>query len=226
MSSILPVVEMFHSLQGEGMHFGRSAFFIRLGGCNVGCSWCDTKESWPQGSHRTASVEELAKETAIAQSRGAAILVITGGEPLHHNLHKLCEAIQDTTTTQNNQAIPIHLETSGVNEISGFCNWITLSPKRHSLPKKSLLKQCDEIKVVINEEEDLIFAEEIANLSKREKQITNNKNEDKKNGSTRPHLFLQPGWESENGKDLTIEYIKNHPQWRLSLQVHKWLGIL
>ena len=226
MSSILPVVERFHSLQGEGMHVGTSAFFIRLGGCNVGCPWCDTKESWEKTSHQTATVQELAKEAAIAQSIGAAILIITGGEPLHHNLNELCEAIKEATATQGNQAMPIHLETSGVNEISGFCDWITLSPKRHLRPKQSLLRQCNEIKVVIHETEDLIFAEEIVNLSIKEKQIHHKKIGTLDNQSTQPHLFLQPGWKSEKGKNITIDYIKNHPEWRLSLQVHKWLGVL
>ena len=221
MSTILPVVETFHTLQGEGMHAGTSAFFIRLGGCSVGCPWCDTKESWPMHSHTQIPVKELAQETAIARHKGAAILVITGGEPLHHNLNELCNAIQEQTTTNITNPIPIHLETSGVNQISGILNWITLSPKRHAYPQKQLLKECNEIKVIIHEKQDLLFAEEIASLSIHEKNITGNQ----KCTYPDPHLFLQPRWDSKQGVDLAIEHIKSNPKWRLSLQVHKWLGV-
>ncbi|AAQ00898.1 MULTISPECIES: 7-carboxy-7-deazaguanine synthase QueE [Prochlorococcus] len=225
MSTCLPIVERFHSLQGEGLHFGKSAFFIRLGGCKVGCPWCDTKESWSIATHQEATVEELSKEAAIAQSQGAAILVITGGEPLHHNLNALCKTIQDFTSHNSRETMPIHLETSGVDEITGLINWITLSPKRHALPKKSLLRACDEIKVVIHQKEDLLFAEEMANQSIKERQISK-KTSDENHKISQPHLFLQPGWNSKEGTQLTIEYIKSHPQWRLSLQTHKWLGVL
>ncbi len=220
MNTILPIVERFHSLQGEGIHFGKSAFFIRLAGCNVKCPWCDTKESWSMISHPKETISQLAHEAAIAQTNGAEFLVITGGEPLHHNLNTLCEAIKTATTTKNNQAMPIHLETSGVNEISGTINWITLSPKRHLHPRKSLLQICDELKVIIFQEEDLIFAEEMAEKSMLEKKKTGPKEKSRK-----PHLFLQPGWNSQEGKKLAIEYIKSHPKWRLSLQGHKLIGI-
>jgi len=222
MNSTLPIVERFHSLQGEGIHFGKSAFFIRIGGCKVGCPWCDTKESWPENHHQKETVSQLSKEVAIAQSKGAAILVLTGGEPLHHNLNPLCEAIINTTASQNNKSIPIHLETSGVNELSGTINWITLSPKRHSSPQKSILRDCHEIKVVIHQTEDLIFAESMAQQAMKEKQESVEEGKQ----CVKPALFLQPGWESIEGKELAIEYIKSHPKWRLSLQTHKWLGVL
>ncbi|KGG14529.1 MULTISPECIES: 7-carboxy-7-deazaguanine synthase QueE [unclassified Prochlorococcus] len=222
MTSHLPIVETFHSLQGEGTHFGKSAFFIRIAGCEVGCLWCDTKESWSTETHKTATISELCKQTVQAQSQGAAILVITGGEPLHHNLTPLCEAIMHSTIAENKKRIPIHLETSGVYQLSGVMNWITLSPKRHLHPQESVLRACDELKIVIHQEEDLIFAEEMAQQSLIAKK---SKSKDSKD-SLIPHLFLQPGWNSEKGKQLTIQYIKSHPKWRLSVQAHKWLGVL
>jgi len=166
------------------------------------------------------NVFDLAEETRIAQSQGAGCLIITGGEPLHHNLNSLCEAIREKTSTKHGDSMPIHLETSGVNEISGSIDWVTLSPKRHSKPKKNLLRDCDEIKVVIHQKEDLLFAQEIAQQSNYEKKSKGNKK------LINPHLFLQPGWDNEEGKELAIQYIKTHPEWRLSLQAHKWLGVL
>ncbi len=226
MSSVLPIVERFHSLQGEGIHFGRSAFFIRLGGCTVGCPWCDTKESWQTNSHRKESISHLSEDAATAYEQGAAMLILTGGEPLHHNLNNLCEKIRDRTATKNRHSMPIHLETSGVDEVSGLINWITLSPKRHCHPKKSLLQACDELKVIIHTKEDIAFAEEMAYQSIKEKKKKFKTNQKLKKTDLKPHLFLQPGWESEEGKQLAIQYIKTHPEWRLSLQAHKWLGVL
>ena len=131
MEFTLPVLESFHSLQGEGAHAGKSAFFIRLAGCNVKCSWCDTKESWNSLDHPKENVSTLAKNALEAHKNGAAFVVITGGEPLHYNLNPLCKAIEEVTTTLNSHTLPIHLETSGVEQISGRINWITLSAKKH-----------------------------------------------------------------------------------------------
>ena len=142
--SSLPVVETFHSLQGEGLHAGRSAFFIRLGGCTVGCNWCDTKHSWPQAAHPAVEVQALASEAAAAQQQGAAFVVITGGEPLQHDLHSLTELLHRRT------ARPVHLETSGVDPLSGQFEWITLSPKPHQPPCRELLQRCHELKLVIH----------------------------------------------------------------------------
>ena len=128
----LPVVETFHSLQGEGLHAGRSAFFIRLGGCSVGCSWCDTKHSWPAAVHPQHALTALATEAEAAAEAGAAFVVITGGEPLHHDLGPLCQALELS-------GLPLHLETSGVDPLSGRFAWITLSPKRHRPPTTALL---------------------------------------------------------------------------------------
>ena len=201
MSQQLPVVETFHSLQGEGLHAGRSAFFIRLAGCNVGCSWCDTKHSWPQSSHPLQSVDSLAAEAAAAEQAGAAFVVITGGEPLHHNLDGLTGAIRKACT------LPIHIETSGVDPLSGTPDWITLSPKRHSPPQAEVLSACHELKVVVHEPDDLLFAEVAASQAPQ------------------ANWLLQPGWQSETGQQLAINYAQSHARWRLSLQSHKWLQV-
>ena len=217
MESTMPVVESFHSLQGEGAHTGQSAFFIRLGGCKVGCTWCDTKSSWPINNHPQVSINKLSEEAEIARCNGAVFVVITGGEPLHHDLNALCEAIRKATMNHQTKPMPIHLETSGVNKITGHPNWITLSPKRHAPPLKEVLTACQELKVVIHETADLIFAEKMADY------IVNSKRQRNNNKSL---LFLQPGWNSQEGKKITYEYVKRHPKWKLSIQTHKWLGVL
>ena len=197
-----PVVETFHSLQGEGHHSGRSAFFIRLGGCKVSCPWCDTKNSWKLENHPKVNVNTLATEAALAISEGAGFTVITGGEPLHHNLSPLTKALGAATRR------PIHIETSGVDPISGELDWITLSPKRHNPPRKYLLAHCNELKVIIHQPEDLIFAEEMASATQKQAE-----------------LLLQPGWLSPRGTELAVNHVQRNSNWRLSFQSHKWLGI-
>ena len=197
----LPVVETFHSLQGEGLHAGRSAFFIRLAGCSVGCSWCDTKHSWPAESHPALTLHSIATEAAAVASDGAAFVVITGGEPLHHNLDALAQTLRQTC------GLPLHLETSGVDPLSGDPDWITLSPKRHAPPRAELLSRCHELKVVVHEPADLLFAEV---LSAQAPQAA---------------WLLQPGWESVEGQQLALDAARRDGRWRLSLQSHKWLGV-
>lgn len=201
---VLPVVETFHSLQGEGLHAGQSAFFIRLAGCRVGCSWCDTKESWPRQGHAERPLRAIAAEAAAAREAGAAFVVITGGEPLHHDLTPMCSAL-------DSHGLRLHLETSGVDPLSGRFDWITLSPKRHQPPRHDVLQRCHELKVIIHTAEDLAFAEAIACQAGR--------------SAGRPHCFMQPGWGSEAGQQLALEHVRRHPAWRLSLQSHKWLAI-
>jgi len=213
MEPSLQEVECFHSLQGEGKHAGRSAYFIRLASCKVGCPWCDTKKSWNSELHPQQTLIDLSISTANAQKEGAAFVVITGGEPLHHNLDHLCKEIRRSTLNLEKKSIPIHLETSGVDRLCGNPDWITLSPKRHSPPLLDNLLSCQELKVVIQNAEDLLFAEKMADLIKN-------------NGKIKPQLFLQAGWENEEGQTLAIKYVKNNPDWRLSMQTHKWLGVL
>jgi organic radical activating enzyme len=212
----LPVVETFHSLQGEGLHAGRSAFFIRLAGCTVGCPWCDTKHSWPQGSHPHRSLAELASEAATAAAAGAAFVVITGGEPLHHDLSGLCTALRQTGLP-----MPLHLETSGVDPLSGDFDWITLSPKRHRPPTSELLGVCQELKVVVEQAEDLEFAEAMAAAALEQTAARIAAGE----SATPPHLLLQPAWGNPTGEALAVAFVQKHPGWRLSLQSHKWLGV-
>jgi len=201
-AATLPVVETFHSLQGEGHHSGRSAFFIRLAGCTVGCSWCDTKHSWPSAQHPNLTVNDLAKQALDARDNGAAFVVITGGEPLHHNLTPLTESLRSRC------GLPIHLETSGVDPLSGDFDWITLSPKRHRPPRADLLQQCHELKVVTHDADDLAFAEAMAAAT-----------------SDQAVLLLQPGWDSTAGQQLAVAHARSNPRWQLSLQTHKWLGV-
>ena len=203
----LPVVETFHSLQGEGVHAGRSAFFLRLGGCHVGCSWCDTKHSWPTAAHPQRSVAALLGELQAAAEAGAAFAVITGGEPLHHNLGPFCQALELS-------GLPLHLETSGVDPLSGRFAWITLSPKRHRPPSTELLAACQELKVVVYEAADLAFAAAMAAQAR-----------EARGDNPGPELLLQPGWDSPAGQALAIDYVRHHRRWRLSLQSHKLLGL-
>ena len=202
---LLRVMEQFHSIQGEGVHTGRSAVFLRLAGCSVGCPWCDTKVSWPAHGHPLVSVERLVDTVRQAQP---ALVVITGGEPLQQDLTSLCQALVPL-------AVPRHLETSGVAPLSGAFEWITLSPKRHHPPRPALLERCHELKVVIHEPADLDFAMAMAATCQTLG----------RSGSPGPQLCVQPGAGSATGARLAIHHVKRHPQWRLSLQTHKWLGL-
>ena len=201
-SQRLPVVETFHSLQGEGHHAGRSAFFIRLAGCTVGCPWCDTKHSWPSQGHPEQHIHALADAAQMAGEAGAGFVVITGGEPLHHDLQPLTQALDARC------GLPLHLETSGVDPLSGRFDWITLSPKRHKPPLQALLDRMQELKVVVHAPEDLHFADVMAQASQAD-----------------ALHYLQPGWDNPKGQQLAIEHVRRHPAWRLSLQAHKWLGV-
>jgi 7-carboxy-7-deazaguanine synthase len=245
----LPVVETFHSLQGEGLQAGRSAFFIRLAGCTVGCPWCDTKHSWPAAAHGDQPLHALADEARSAAAAGAAFVVITGGEPLHHRLDSLCSALSLATASADRpHGLPLHLETSGVDPLSGRFDWITLSPKRHRPPTPELLAACDELKVVVHEAADLAFAEAMAQQAVAARSAAVLTALDTKadavpsgwphvaeilkpdvggdgGGGQGPALLLQPGWNCRPGQELAVEFVRQHPAWRLSLQSHKWLGV-
>jgi len=210
-ATCLPVVETFHSLQGEGAHAGRSAFFIRLGGCTVGCPWCDTKHSWAAQLHPQQSPAELAQLAQSAARAGAGFVVITGGEPLHHHLDALCAALHP---------LPLHLETSGVDPLSGRFDWITLSPKPHRPPGPEALARCDELKVVVHDPADLPFAERMAAAA-----IEARRSAGSEATAPPPLLLLQPGWQSQAGLELAIGFVRQQPGWRLSLQIQKWLGV-
>lgn len=195
----LPVMEHFYTLQGEGLHQGKAAYFIRLGGCDVGCVWCDVKESWDAGKHPLWNVNDL---VAAVKNTPAKIVVITGGEPLMHNLFPLTQALQAA-------GLQTHIETSGSSPLSGVLNWITLSPKKFKAPLPEVLPQANELKIVVFHKSDFLWAEKWA-AQVSEKCI----------------LYLQPEW-SKAGTitPLIIDYIKANPQWQLSLQVHKYISV-
>ena len=230
----LPVVETFHSLQGEGLHAGRSAFFIRLAGCGVGCSWCDTRHSWNAIDHPRRSLAALAREAREAASAGAAFVVVSGGEPLEHPLDPLCAALRAEAP-----ALPLHLETSGVGPWSGRFDWITLSPKRHRPPAEPALAACHELKVVVHEEADLAFAEAMAAQASQLRQapapqpgrsleqnaLSGPEGPAAALAPPGPTLLLQPGWNCRRGQELAVAFVQQRPAWRLSLQNHKWLGV-
>ena len=204
----LPVMETFYSLQGEGFHQGKAAYFIRLGGCDVGCFWCDVKESWDEASHQQKTIEQIIEEAKLLirpQSINLddnPIIVITGGEPLLHNLDELTKSLQ-----QNN--FKTHLETSGSSSLSGFWNWICLSPKKFKEPLPEVFAAANELKIIVYNKNDFNWAE--------------------RNAAKVPStckLYLQPEWsKSTRITPLIIEYIKANPQWQLSLQIHKYINV-
>ncbi|MCX8479428.1 MAG: 7-carboxy-7-deazaguanine synthase QueE [Chitinophagales bacterium] len=194
-----PIVEHFYTLQGEGCYAGRSAYFIRLAGCDVGCVWCDTKESWDASKHPTYSVETI---VSWVEDSGADLAVITGGEPLMHNLTELTAALHA-------KHIQCNLETSGAYELSGDFDWICVSPKKFKKALPSVLEEADELKVIVFNEHDLKWAETF------EDQV----HED-------CLLYLQPEWDNRLEQiPAIIKYIKEHTQWSMSLQWHKYLAI-
>ena len=194
----LPVVETFHSIQGEGMWTGTNAFFIRLAGCDVGCPWCDSKQSWNPKRHPLRTLEGLVAE---ARSANPGIVVITGGEPLMHNLSALTGQLKAA-------GLQTHLETSGTHLFSGTFDWVTFSPKRFKPPHSSIYAYISELKVVIGDEIDLEWAEQQAT------QV-----------SSTVVKLLQPEWETPGSHNKVFAYVLKHPQWRVSLQTHKFLGV-
>jgi organic radical activating enzyme len=195
----LPVMEHFYTIQGEGFHQGRASYFIRLGGCEVGCTWCDVKESWLAEKHPLWDIQEIVKEVSDS---GARMCVITGGEPLMYNLNGLTKALRG-------EKIKTHLETSGAYLLSGVWDWICVSPKRFKLPLDECLKAAHELKVIVFHKNDFRFAEKQAA---------------KVSSSCR--LFLQPEWSKENeALPWVIEYVKKHQQWEISLQLHKYMNV-
>ena len=197
--NFLPISEDFYTLQGEGEYSGKAAYFIRLAGCNVKCAWCDSKNSWDASLFPLISISDIVDKV---MQTSTDTVIITGGEPLMHNLDLLCEKLHENK-------LKIFLETSGSSEYSGSFDWICLSPKKNKHPLQSIYKKASEIKIVISNSQDFQWAEE--NASK----VSNN-----------CMLFLQPEWsQRENIIPIIIEYIKNNPKWRLSIQSHKYINI-
>ena len=195
----LPLMEDFYTIQGEGYHSGEAAYFIRLGGCDVGCVWCDVKDSWDQKKHQPENITTLVKR---ALEFPAKAVVITGGEPLMYNLDALSRELKKA-------GLKTWLETSGAYPLSGTWDWICVSPKKFKAPLPELLSVADELKVVVYNASDFIWAQQ------HEQQV-----------KPACKLFLQPEYGVFNKvTPLIVEYVKQHPQWKISLQSHKVLSI-
>ncbi len=195
----LPVMEHFYTIQGEGFYQGHAAYFIRLGGCDVGCVWCDVKESWDADAHPKYSIDEMVSWVVDAQ---APLAVITGGEPLLHQLDALTNALK-------NKGIKTNIETSGSSPLSGNWDWICVSPKKFKAPLADVVAKAHEIKVVVFNKSDFEWAEKHAALV---------------NNTCK--LYLQPEWDkSDDVLPLIIDYVKQNPAWKISLQVHKYMNI-
>jgi len=196
---ILPVLEEFYSLQGEGCHTGKAAYFIRIGGCDVGCRWCDVKEAWNASVIPPVSTDGVIKRAA---SYPAKAIVVTGGEPLMYNLRYLCEGLKQ-------EKISRFLETSGAYPLSGEWEWICLSPKKEAPPVKEIFAVADELKMIIHKGEDFQWAEE---------------NRVKMDASAQ--CYLQPEWSQRSVMiPQIVSYIKSNPGWKISLQSHKYMHI-
>jgi 7-carboxy-7-deazaguanine synthase len=198
-NTALPIMESFYTIQGEGVHNGRAAYFIRIGGCDVGCVWCDVKESWDAEKHPLTSIDTLLEGVKKHPSK---LVVITGGEPLMYDMFPLTKALQDAEYETN-------IETSGAYEMSGNWNWICFSPKKFKEPHPSILPVANELKVIVFNKSDFKFAEKYAALVQEDCQ-----------------LLLQPEWDKhEEMMPLIIDYVKSNPKWKISLQTHKFMDI-
>jgi 7-carboxy-7-deazaguanine synthase len=195
----LPLMEHFYTLQGEGFHTGRAAYFLRLGGCDVGCVWCDVKESWDANSHPKVDINSMLQFIHEAK---AEMAVITGGEPLLHNLNELTELLQSNHIETN-------IETSGSSPLSGSWDWICLSPKKFKEPLLEVIEKANELKIVVFNKSDFEWAEKYAALV-----------------NPNCKLYLQPEWDKSNQMlPQIIDYVKQNPKWKISLQTHKFLQI-
>lgn len=195
---MLPLMEEFYTIQGEGYHTGTAAYFIRIGGCDVGCHWCDVKESWNAALHPPTHTNDIVENA----KKYAETVVVTGGEPLMWDMSIL-------TTILKNQNLKVHIETSGAYNVTGNWDWFCLSPKKNKLPVDEAYAIANELKVIIYNKHDFIFAEEQAA---------------KVNANA--ILFLQPEWsKKEEMTPLIVDYVMNNPKWRVSLQTHKYLNI-
>jgi len=194
-----PVMESFYSIQGEGTHSGKPSYFIRLAGCDVNCDWCDVKDSWDIDSSQYKSIDEITNEI---KKFSTDLVIITGGEPLMHNLTDLTSALKKLGKK-------IHIETSGTHPVSGYFDWICFSPKKFKKPLDDFFKMSNELKIIISKDSDFRWAEYLL------RQIKN-----------KPELILQAEWsKSEIINPKILDYIKLNPKWRISLQTHKYLHV-
>lgn len=203
MIETLPVMEHFYTIQGEGYHQGRAAYFVRLGGCDVGCVWCDVKDSWDASIHPQKSVESIANDIITNfPNKNSGLVVITGGEPLMHDLTHL-------TAILKAKGFETNIETSGSHPLTGTWDWICLSPKKFKAPLPEVIPFANELKVVVFNKHDFEWARHYEALV-----------------SHSCKLYLQPEWDKAAiVTPLIINYIKQNPQWQLSLQVHKYINV-
>lgn len=195
----LPLMEEFYTIQGEGYNTGKAAYFIRIGGCDVGCHWCDVKESWDANIHPLTPADTILAR--VLDSKSPAV-VVTGGEPLIYNLGYLTQQLKD-------EGIQTFIETSGAYPLSGSWDWICLSPKKTMLPQQENYEKAHELKVIVFNKHDFKWAEEQAAKV-----------------STNCFLYLQPEWSKRHEiTPLIVEYVKNNPRWMISLQTHKYIDI-
>ena len=197
--TMLPLMDTFYTIQGEGFHQGKASYFIRLAGCDIGCHWCDIKDSWDAAQYPLTAVDAMADSAAANPMK---IAVITGGEPFMYDLSRLSKALKE-------RKILTHIETSGAYPITGNWDWVCLSPKKFRAPLEENLSLAHELKVIIYNKSDFEWAEEYAG---------------KVNKSCK--LYLQPEWnKAYMMMPLIVDYIKEHPQWEVSLQIHKYMNI-
>ena len=195
---VLPIMESFYTIQGEGYHKGTASYFIRTGGCDVGCHWCDVKESWDENNYPMIPVKEIVKKSIYFSD----YVIVTGGEPLMWNMGPLTKELKKYNKKT-------HIETSGAYPLTGKWDWVCLSPKKAKLPIDDAYSYADELKIIIYNNHDFIFAEEQA------KKVNKN-----------TILYLQPEWgKREKMMPLMVEFVKKNPKWKLSLQTHKYLNI-
>ncbi|WP_172915331.1 7-carboxy-7-deazaguanine synthase QueE [Capnocytophaga canimorsus] len=195
---MLPLMEAFYTIQGEGFHKGTAAYFIRVGGCDVGCHWCDVKESWDAEKHPPTHIEDIVKQA----SDHSKTIVVTGGEPLTWNMNPLTQKLKAV-------GLSTHIETSGAYPLSGDWDWICLSPKKLKPPTAEILQKANELKIIIYNKHDFVFAQEMAAKV-----------------SSNCILYLQPEW-SRREKVIPeiVDFVMNNPKWKVSLQTHKYLNI-
>ena len=195
---MLPLMEAFYTIQGEGYHKGAAAYFIRIGGCDVGCHWCDVKESWDATLHPPTAIESIANQASTYSDT----IVVTGGEPLMWDMQPLTSLLKD-------KKLKTHIETSGAYTLSGDWDWICLSPKKRKPPLGAIYSKADELKVIVYNKSDFEFAEAQA-----------------ENVSKDCILYLQPEWSaSQKMIPMIVDYVMKHPKWKISLQTHKYLNI-
>ena len=196
---MLPLMEAFYTIQGEGYHSGKSAFFLRIGGCDVGCHWCDVKESWNADLHPPTEIQKMIDQILVYPSK---TVVVTGGEPLMWNMKPLTDSL-------HNKGMSVHIETSGAYPLSGDFDWICLSPKKNNPPNEAIIPKANELKVIIHNRNDFKWAEQFASQC-----------------SSDSKLYLQPEW--SKAKEMMpeiVDYVMNNPKWNISLQSHKYMNI-